>query len=49
MIDLEELRSIFHQVIPMVSHIAFHLPEDPLNPKNIGEYLKGSQKKIRKA
>ena len=42
--DLEEVRYIFYQVIPLVSHLEVRLPENPLIPKNIVEGLKGPQR-----
>ena len=47
-IYLEELCFIFDQVIPVVSRIEFHLPDNPNTPKNIGEALKGPQRKFWK-
>ena len=44
--DLEQIYSIFDQVRPVVLHLEFLLPENPLTPKNIGKYLKLSQRKI---
>ena len=42
--DLEEVRYIFYQVIPLVSHLEVRLPDNPLIPKNIVEGLKGPQR-----
>ena len=41
---LEEIRSRFCQVRPVVSHIEIHLPKKPTTPKNIGEGFKGPQR-----
>ena len=35
--DLEEIRSIFDQVRPVVSHLEVRLPKKPPTPKNIGD------------
>ena len=43
---LEEIRSIFDQVRPEVSYLEFSLPHKPLTPNNIGEALKGPQRKF---
>ena len=45
-IDLEEIRSIFDQVRPAVSHIAVHLPEKSLTQNNIFGGLKGPQRQF---
>ena len=45
---IEEIHSIFNQVIPVVSNIEFHFPEKPLTQKNIGEAPKGPQRKFWK-
>ena len=47
-IDFEEIRSIFDQVRPVVSHLEACLPKKPPTPKNIGEGLKGPQRKFWK-
>ena len=44
-IDLEEIRSRFYQIRPVVSHLEVRLPKKPPTPKNIGEGLKGTQRK----
>ena len=41
--DIDDIRSKFDQVRPVVSHLEFHLPEKPFTPKKIGEYLKRPQ------
>ena len=46
--NLEDIWSIFDKVRPVVSHIEVHLPEKPPIPKNIGEALKGPQRKFWK-
>ena len=46
--DLEEIRSIFYQVRPVVSHLEVRLPNKPPTPKNIGEALGRSQIKFWK-
>ena len=48
MTDIEYIRSIFYQVRPVVSHLQFFIPVKPLTPSNIGEALKGPQRKLRK-
>ena len=48
MICLEEIHSVFNQVRHVVSHIEVCLPEKPLNPKIIGEFLTGPQRKFWK-
>ena len=45
---LEDICSRFDQVRPVVSHIELRLPKKTSTPKNIGEGLKGSLKKLRK-
>ena len=45
---IEEIRSIFYQVWPVVSHIEICLPENFKTPKNIGEALKGPKRKFWK-
>ena len=47
-IDLEEIRSIFDQVRPVISHLEVRLPKTPPTPKNIGDALGGPQRKFRK-
>ena len=47
-IYLEEIRSIFDQVRPMVSHIEVSLTKKPPMPKNFGEALGGPQRKLWK-
>ena len=47
-IDLEEIRSRFDQVRPVVSHIEVFLPKKPLTPKNIGDALGNLQRKFSK-
>ena len=46
--DLEEIRYIFDQVIPVVSHLEVRLPKKPPTPKNIVEGLKGPQRQFWK-
>ena len=46
--DLEDIRSIFGQVILVVSHLEVLLPKKPPTPKNIGEGLSSPQKKFWK-
>ena len=41
--DLEEIRSIFDQVRPVVSHPKVCLPKKPPIPNNICDYLGGPQ------
>ena len=41
--DIDDIRSKFDQVRPVVSHLEFHLLEKPFTPKKIGEDLKGPQ------
>ena len=43
---LEDIIPIFDQVRPVVSHLEVNLPEKPLTPNNIGEFLKGTQRKF---
>ena len=43
---LEEIRSRFDQVRPVVSHIEVFLPKKPPKLKNIGEDLGGPQRKF---
>ena len=45
---LEEIRSIFDQVRPVVSHIEVRLPKKPPTPNNIGDALGGPQRKFWK-
>ena len=40
---LEEIRSRFDQVRPVVSHIEVRLPKKPPTPRNIGDALGGPQ------
>ena len=42
--DLEEIRSRFDQVRPVVSHLEFLLPKEPPTPNNIGDALGGPQR-----
>ena len=46
--DLEEIRSRFDQVRPVVSHLEVRLPNKPPTPKNIGDALGGPQIKFCK-
>ena len=46
--DLEDIRSIFDQVTPVVSHLDIRLPKKPPTLKNIGDALGGLQRKFRK-
>ena len=46
--DLEYICFIFDQVIPVFPHLEVHLPYRPINPKNIGEALKGTQRQFQK-
>ena len=46
--DLEEIRSRFDQVRPVVSHIEVRLPKKHTTPKNIGEDLGGPQRQLWK-
>ena len=46
--DLEEIRSIFDQVRPMVSHPEVCLLYKTLTSKNIGEAIKGPQRQFWK-
>ena len=45
---LEVIHYRFDQFRPVVSHIEVSLPEKPLTPDNIGEYLKGTQRYLWK-
>ena len=47
-IDFEEICSRFDQFRPVVSHLEVRLPKKPPIPKNIGEGLKGPQRKFWK-
>ena len=47
-IYLEEIRSRFDQIRPMVSHLEVRLQKKPPTPKNIGESLGGPQRKLWK-
>ena len=47
-IDLEETRSRFDQVRPVVSHLEVRLPKKPPTPKNIGDDLDVPQRKFWK-
>ena len=44
MADIEEIRSRFDQVRPVVSHLEVHILKKSTTPKNIGEDLGGPQK-----
>ena len=44
--DLEEIRSIFDQVRPMVSHLEVRLRNKPPTPNNIGGALGSPQRKL---
>ena len=46
--DLEEIRSRFDQVRPVVSHLEARLPKKPPTPKNIGDALGGPQRQLWK-
>ena len=46
--SIEYIRSRFDQVRPVISHLDFSLPKKPPTPKNIGEGLKGPQRKFWK-
>ena len=46
--DLEDIHSVFDQVVPVVSHIEVRLPKKPLTPKNIGEVLNGPRRQFLK-
>ena len=43
---IEYIWSTFDQVILLVSHIKFILPEKPITPNIIGESIKGHHKQI---
>ena len=42
---MEDIWYRFDQVRSVISHLEFRLPEKPLNPNNIDEDLKGTQRK----
>ena len=46
--DLEEIRSIFDQFRPVVSHLEVHIQKKSPTPKNIGEDFKGPQRQFWK-
>ena len=46
--DLEDIRSIFDQVRPVVSNIEVRLPKKPPTPKNIGEGFSIPQRQLCK-
>ena len=46
--DLEEIRSRFDQVRPVVSHLEVRLPKKPPTPKNIGDALGGPKRQLWK-
>ena len=46
--DLEEIRSIFDQVRPVVSHLKVRLPKKPPTANNIGETLGSPQRHFYK-
>ena len=46
--DLEEIRSIFDQVRPVVSHLEVRLPKKPPTTNNIGDALEGTQRQLWK-
>ena len=46
--DLEEIRSRFYQVRPVVSHLEVLLPKKIPTPKNIGDALGGPQRQFWK-
>ena len=46
--DLEEIRSRFYQVRPLVSHLEVRLPKKPPTPNNIGGALGGPQRQFWK-
>ena len=48
MTDLEEIRSRFDQVRPVVSHLEVCLPNKTPTPKNIGEDLGVPQRQFLK-
>ena len=45
---LEEIRSRFDEVRPVVSHLEIRLPKKHPTPNNIGEALGGPQRKLLK-
>ena len=47
-IDLEDINSIFYQVISVISHIEVCLTYKPPTPRKIGEALKGTQRQFCK-
>ena len=46
--DLEEICSIFDQVISVVAYLEFCLPDKPSTPKNTGEFFWCPQRKLWK-
>ena len=44
--DLEDIRYIFYQVRPVVSHLEFSIPEKTFSPNKIGGNLKGPHRKL---
>ena len=46
--DLEEIKSIFDLVRPVVSNIEVRIPKKPTTPRNIGEGLKVPQRLLCK-
>ena len=42
--DIEDIRSTFDQVRPLVSHLEFCIPNKPPTPNNIDEILSGLQR-----
>ena len=48
MTSLEEIRSRFDKVRPVVSHLEVRLPKKPPTPNNIGEDLGGPQRQFWK-
>ena len=46
--DIEEIRSIFHQVRPVASNLEVCLTKKHPTPKNIGEALSGLQRQFWK-
>ena len=47
-IYIENIRSIFDQVRPVVSNLEYHLPDKSLTPKKIGEGLKVFKRQLCK-
>ena len=45
---IEDISSRFDEIRPVVLHLEVRLPEKPLNPKNIGEAIKGPHRKFRR-